>query len=150
MKLPSLLLAVNASVPLSTSTRPELLQGSVTVHVPLPVNLRKLPALMSCGLPLIRLNDGPSPSKSNVAVGVLLNSEVLLQLTGPPVQVPVLLLMSVPPTKVLAVRPETASVPLFNLTGPAPALLIVPAVQLNRPFKVKLPEPSSVLEPPNV
>src|SRR3954451_19999957 len=133
VKLPAPSARVRARVPLLICTEPELAQGSETVVVPAPPVLRSVPALTSSGEPPLSTNAFPSPSKSKVALALLLKIEVL-KLTCPFVHVPAPLLTRVPPANVLAAKlPLMVSPPFADTTELDPALPSTPPVQVVGP-----------------
>src|SRR5580765_4667372 len=146
MKLPVLSPTVRASVPLLTSTLPELLQGMPTVVVPEPVLFRRMPALRIRGLPRKVPKAEPSAWRSRSAAGALLKTALLMQVIWPPLQVATPLLSSVPPLNDFTVAVLIVNPPLAITSRLEPALPIVPAVHVINPetasviFPSRLPE----------
>src|SRR6266850_7713980 len=123
---------VKLSVPVCTCTRPELLQATPMVLVPVPALLRSVPVLAKRGLGVFRITALPSAWRSNMAVGALLKIGVLLQLSVPAVQTALLLLTIVPPLKFL-LPPLRVMPPLASKVIMEPAFPIVPPVHANIP-----------------
>src|SRR3954447_11324102 len=114
---------------------PELLQGMVMVVVPVPPILRNAPSFASKGAPPFSRNAPPSPSRSKVALALLLNVPPR-QETAEFVQVPAPLLTKVPPANVLVKLPFRVSPPLAETIKVAPALPKVPPLQEKGPGTV--------------
>src|SRR3954468_13552918 len=137
---------VSARVPDRTSTTPALLNTVLIVLTPVPPVLRNVPALATCtAVPLFRISAFPSVSRSNVALGLLLNTAGALQLTCPaPAQLPAPPFTSVPPLKLLTLAPLIFRPPLATTARFEAVLPSVPTVQLNGPPSVSVPEPVKV------
>src|SRR3954464_8558971 len=96
--------------------------------VPLPAVLRRVPSFANEGEPELSTNALPSPTRSRVALGLLLKRAVL-NTTWPLVHVAVPLFTRVPPPIVLEKPPLIARPPLAETTKVDPTLPKFPAVQ---------------------